>query len=149
MHYGRVLKGDIVTSIASVTLLTAQGSLNTRINILYFLDSLLEACQPLLPGDAPYLAFTARDLPTIVQGVVPDAREGILNLKSARQVRRFVPSSAGLWNRRRGADSVLDSGELEIETACRSSYRRASYQRSRCEEAVRISHESAAVVSPA
>lgn len=66
--------------------LILQGSLNARINILYFVDSLLEACQPLTPTEAPYLALVARDLGDIVQKVVPDTREGVLNLKSTKQV---------------------------------------------------------------
>lgn len=63
-----------------------QGSLNTRINILYFLDSLAEASTSLGPQDAPYLEFISRDLGLIVERVVPDTREGVLNLKSAKQV---------------------------------------------------------------
>jgi hypothetical protein len=63
-----------------------QGSLNTRINILYFLDSLAEASTSLGPQDAPYLDFISRDLGLIVERVVPDTREGVLNLKSAKQV---------------------------------------------------------------
>jgi CTD kinase subunit gamma len=38
------------------------------------------------PPDAPYLAFISRDLGEIVERVVPDTREGVLNLKSAKQV---------------------------------------------------------------
>ncbi|RSH89043.1 hypothetical protein EHS25_002705 [Saitozyma podzolica] len=63
----------------------AKGSLNTRINILYFLDSLAEASTSLGPQDAPYLDFISRDLGLIVERVVPDTREGVLNLKSAKQ----------------------------------------------------------------
>lgn len=65
-----------------------QGSLNARINILYFLDSLAEACLPLRHEDAPYLAFLARDLETIVSNVVPKG-EGVLNLRAAKQVRGY------------------------------------------------------------
>lgn len=65
---------------------SGQGSLNTRINVLYFLDSLLDASSALGPTDAPYPAFVARDLGSIVGSVVPESREGVLNLKSARQV---------------------------------------------------------------
>lgn len=64
-----------------------QGSLNTRINILYFIDSLLEACQPLSLADAPYLALVGRHLGDIVERVIPETREGVLNLKSTKQVR--------------------------------------------------------------
>ncbi|WVQ80128.1 hypothetical protein IAT38_002229 [Cryptococcus sp. DSM 104549] len=63
-----------------------KGSLNTRINILYFLDSLLEASLALGPTEAPYLEYVTRNLQAVVDGVVPDTNEGILNLKSARQI---------------------------------------------------------------
>lgn len=68
----------------------AKGTLNTRINVLYFLDSLLDVSMSLGPPDAPYMAFVAKDLGEIVHRVVPDNREGVLNLRSAKQVR-------GVW----------------------------------------------------
>lgn len=73
-----------------------QGSLNTRINILYFLDTL---CDPqttstLIPNassssttDFPYTALLNRDVEKLVGLVVPDSKEGILNLLSTKQVR--------------------------------------------------------------
>lgn len=64
--------------------------MNTRINVLYFLDSLLDASIAFGPNDAPYPAFVARDLGGIVSCVVPESREGVLNLKSSRQVRDFL-----------------------------------------------------------
>jgi CTD kinase subunit gamma len=64
----------------------SKGHLNTRINILYAVDSLLEICQALTPAEAPYSALILRDLGRIVEGVVPDTREGVLNLKSTKQV---------------------------------------------------------------
>ena len=57
-----------------------------RINILYFLDSLLDASITLAPHDAPYPTLISRDVGVVVGYVVPDTREGVLNLKSARQV---------------------------------------------------------------
>lgn len=63
-----------------------QGSLNMRINVLYFLDSLLDSSIALGSHDAPYAAYVNRDLGTIVERVVPPEREGVLNLKSARQI---------------------------------------------------------------
>lgn len=60
--------------------------MNTRINILYFLDSLLDVSHSIGPPDAPYLGFIAKDLGEIVERVVPETREGVLNLRSARQV---------------------------------------------------------------
>lgn len=64
----------------------SKGHLNTRINILYAVDSLLEICQALTPTEAPYPVLVVRDLGRIVEGVVPDTREGVLNLKSTKQV---------------------------------------------------------------
>ncbi|WVW84275.1 hypothetical protein I302_106305 [Kwoniella bestiolae CBS 10118] len=63
-----------------------KGSLNTRINILYFLDTLLEASLPLGPADAPYPQLVTNNLQDIVGKVVPDNREGVLNLRSAKQI---------------------------------------------------------------
>jgi CTD kinase subunit gamma len=65
-----------------------QSSLNTRINILYFLDSLCDLSITVGPPDAPYLHLVARDLAVVVNNVVPDSREGVLNLMSAKQVGR-------------------------------------------------------------
>ncbi|KAK8864693.1 hypothetical protein IAR55_001945 [Kwoniella newhampshirensis] len=94
-----------------------KGSLNTRINILYFLDSLVEASLTIGPIEAPYPEFVTRDLQKVVDSVVPDTREGILNLKSARQIleswktRRVIDASVigevlkSLEGRRHGPDS--------------------------------------------
>lgn len=74
-------------------------SLNQRINLLYFLDSLLDKQQSITPSTTttststasdpvqqPYKDLVKRDLSHIVELVVPDTREGILNLMSAQQV---------------------------------------------------------------
>lgn len=74
-----------------------QGSINSRINILYFLDSLCETC--LLAKSHPsalgaeanangsfYVDFVARDLKMIVECVVPEGRHGLPNLTSTKQV---------------------------------------------------------------
>ncbi|KAL5498463.1 hypothetical protein ACEPAH_2605 [Sanghuangporus vaninii] len=74
-----------------------KGSLNTRINILYLLDSLCEASRlskaSFGPGSTSssasgnlYVDFVARDLSTIVDFVVPSGREGLINLMSAVQI---------------------------------------------------------------
>jgi CTD kinase subunit gamma len=64
-----------------------KGSLNSRINVLYFLDSLCETTLYAGGGpDAPYIDFVARDLDQITEFVVPPTREGVLNLLSAKQV---------------------------------------------------------------
>jgi len=74
-----------------------KGSINNRINIFYFLDSLCETC--LLakshnashePGTGQsssfYVDFMARDLRTIVECVVPEGRQGLPNLTSTKQI---------------------------------------------------------------
>ncbi|TDL22983.1 hypothetical protein BD410DRAFT_787796 [Rickenella mellea] len=72
-----------------------KGSINTRINILYLLDTLCEtsllskAHSAATGGDGScsfYLDFVARDLGKIVEYVVPDGREGLPNLMSATQI---------------------------------------------------------------
>ncbi|CDO72681.1 hypothetical protein BN946_scf184985.g101 [Trametes cinnabarina] len=69
-----------------------KGSLNSRINLLYLLDSLCEAC--LLskppPGSSqtisPYVDYVTRDLRKIVDSVVPEGRQGLPNLMSTKQI---------------------------------------------------------------
>ncbi|KIR56803.1 CTD kinase subunit gamma [Cryptococcus gattii Ru294] len=63
-----------------------KGTLNTRINILYFLDALVEESLALGPSEAAYGVLLTRDLKTLVDSVVPDTNAGKLNLKSARQI---------------------------------------------------------------
>lgn len=65
-----------------------KGSINSRINIFYFLDSLCEAC--LKPKDGvtnnQYVDYLVRDLAKVVQLVVPSGREGLPNLTSTKQI---------------------------------------------------------------
>ncbi|KAF8309366.1 hypothetical protein DL93DRAFT_2158452 [Clavulina sp. PMI_390] len=78
-----------------------KGSLNMRINLLYLLDNLCEASlthQAQIssvsdpsssngqPAPVSYAQYVARDLGKIVQLVVPEARGGLVNLMSARQI---------------------------------------------------------------
>ncbi|KAJ7578386.1 CTD kinase subunit gamma CTK3-domain-containing protein [Mycena floridula] len=71
-----------------------KGSINSRINILYFLDSLCEGCLRLKPAaildptksSSLYVDFVARDLGKIVELVVPSGREGLPNLISTQQI---------------------------------------------------------------
>lgn len=67
-----------------------QGTINTRINILYLLDSLCEASLLSKATSSStsgfYVDFVTRDLATIVDYVVPEGREGLINLMSAVQV---------------------------------------------------------------
>lgn len=78
-----------------------EGSINSRVNILYFLDSLCETC--LVAKSHPnslgvegntngsfYVDFVARDLRMIVECVVPEGRQGLPNLTSTKQVRSSI-----------------------------------------------------------
>lgn len=80
--------------------LNVQGTINTRINILYFLDSLCETCLLVKSKSAHkerssssrrstnlYVDFVSRDLDKIVEHVVPQGRQGLPNLVSTKQVR--------------------------------------------------------------
>jgi len=73
-----------------------KGDINHRINILYFLDSLCEACLlakshpaslgPENPNSSLYMDYVARDLARIVEYVVPEGRQGLPNLMSTKQI---------------------------------------------------------------
>ncbi|KAI0653590.1 CTD kinase subunit gamma CTK3-domain-containing protein [Cubamyces menziesii] len=69
-----------------------KGSLNNRINILYLLDSLCEACivsKPPPGSNQPsssYVDYVSRDLRKIVDNVVPEGRQGLPNLMSTKQI---------------------------------------------------------------
>ncbi|KAM0793474.1 hypothetical protein ACM66B_000916 [Microbotryomycetes sp. NB124-2] len=77
-----------------------RASLNSRINLLYLVDQLLDSQQP--PNSQPFLAFANRDLAQLVNNVVPDSKLGSLNLMSATQV-------LNSWKTRRVFEaSVLD-----------------------------------------
>ncbi|KAF8589510.1 hypothetical protein K439DRAFT_1383407 [Ramaria rubella] len=65
-----------------------KGSTNTRINILYLLDSLCEtslASRSSSSGGTFYVDYVTKDLAKIVELVVPDGRAGLLNLMSTTQ----------------------------------------------------------------
>lgn len=72
-------------------------NLNARINLLYFLDSLLDKEPPTEASKPPqqqlYKNLVKRDLAKVVDMVVPDTREGVLNLMSANQVGFSVQGS--------------------------------------------------------
>ncbi|KAK0484763.1 CTD kinase subunit gamma CTK3-domain-containing protein [Armillaria novae-zelandiae] len=73
-----------------------KGSINSRINTLYFLDSLCEmsllvkshakVVRSNRPESNQYVDYVARDLGKIVECVVPSGREGLPNLISTRQI---------------------------------------------------------------
>ncbi|KAF8836604.1 hypothetical protein BDN67DRAFT_973935 [Paxillus ammoniavirescens] len=78
-----------------------KGSINHRINILHFLDalcetSLLAKAHQLPPAEASshtkqantafYVDYVTRDLPQIIECVVPVGRQGLPNLTSTKQI---------------------------------------------------------------
>ncbi|KAI0070348.1 hypothetical protein K474DRAFT_1631966 [Panus rudis PR-1116 ss-1] len=74
-----------------------KGSINNRINILYFLDSLCETTlvtksqlnhpsSQLSSNQSSYVDYVTRDLNKIIESVVPEGRQGLPNLMSARQI---------------------------------------------------------------
>ena len=83
------------------SLLFSQGSINNRINILYFLDTLCETSllakshsdavsqNGTSSQNSYYVDYVSRDLNKIVESVVPEGRQGLPNLMSTKQVRRL------------------------------------------------------------
>ncbi|KAF8911684.1 CTD kinase subunit gamma CTK3-domain-containing protein [Gymnopilus junonius] len=76
---------------------TQKGSVNSRINILYFLDSLCEAClkvksqskserSRVANANGLYVQFISRDLNRIVGWIVPEGRQGLPNVSSTKQI---------------------------------------------------------------
>ncbi|THH11231.1 hypothetical protein EW146_g8123 [Bondarzewia mesenterica] len=74
-----------------------KGSINNRINILYFLDSLCETSllaktrsislgSEHAPNNSFYVDYVARDLSKIIEYVVPEGRQGLPNLMSTKQI---------------------------------------------------------------
>ncbi|ORX54054.1 hypothetical protein DM01DRAFT_315989 [Hesseltinella vesiculosa] len=59
------------------------ASINTRLNILYVLDSILTTSRKSNFFD--YIKLTQRDIVRIVQAVAPDTNRGIVNLASTRK----------------------------------------------------------------
>ena len=81
-----------------LTSMCMQGTLNSRINILYLLDSLCETCLLAKPptgastrdtgqSSSSYVDFVSRDLTKLVEYVVPDGQHGMPNFMSTVQVR--------------------------------------------------------------
>ncbi|TEB38058.1 hypothetical protein FA13DRAFT_1681452 [Coprinellus micaceus] len=77
-----------------------KGTINARINVLYFLDSLCETCL-LVKSKAShrersssssrrssnlYVDFVSRDLDKIIDHVVPQGKQGLPNLASTKQI---------------------------------------------------------------
>lgn len=91
-----------------------QGSINNRINILYFLDSLCETSLLAKAHGAEgsqnssyYVDYVSRDLGKIVEYVVPDGRQGLPNLMSTKQVSQVFKSRYS-----RGHDIIADTRKL-------------------------------------
>jgi len=73
------------------------GSINSRINVLYFLDSLCETSLMVkaqsksgksreINANGLYLFFISRDLKKIIDLIVPEGRQGLPNLISTKQI---------------------------------------------------------------
>ncbi|KAF4600148.1 hypothetical protein EYR40_007259 [Pleurotus pulmonarius] len=122
-----------------MSLSSFQGSINSRINILYFLDSLCETCllvkshastigydqQQKSSSSNRYVDFVQRDLSKIVEYVVPEGRQGLPNLSSTKQVRFFsypqvIDNIMGQLDTRR-FDSSTGAAETSTATSSRSS----------------------------
>lgn len=98
LHSGRMPKSSYFYSFCLFSCDGhGQGSINNRINILYFLDSLCETS--LLAKTHPtsqssdkssnncfYVDYVSRDLGKIIEYVVPEGRQGLPNLMSTKQV---------------------------------------------------------------
>ncbi|KAF9479080.1 hypothetical protein BDN70DRAFT_932841 [Pholiota conissans] len=76
---------------------TQKGSINSRINVLYFLDSLCETSLMVKShsqsersraanANGLYVQFVSRDLNGIVESIVPDGKQGLPNLVSTKQI---------------------------------------------------------------
>ncbi|KAL1689334.1 CTD kinase subunit gamma CTK3-domain-containing protein, partial [Schizophyllum commune] len=121
-----------------------KATINSRINILYFLDTLCETCY-LVKSHAnsvgvssssgaisgtQYVDFLSRDLNKLVETVVPEGREGLINYNSAKQIleswrtRRLVDphivDTALAWLQSRTTSSAPDA-EKSAPTSKRSS----------------------------
>lgn len=59
--------------------------MNTRINILYFIESLCD--QSLAASYTSYIKMIQRDLSLIIDAVAPDDQVGAANAETARKVR--------------------------------------------------------------
>jgi CTD kinase subunit gamma len=60
--------------------------MNTRINILYFIESLCD--QSLAASYTSYIKMIQRDLSLIIDAVAPDDQVGAANAETARKVRQ-------------------------------------------------------------
>nr|GAT50612.1 predicted protein [Mycena chlorophos] len=96
-----------------------KGSINARINILYFLDSLCDTCLLVKSHSSAtgtsqstnqYVDFVSRDIGKIVQCVVPAGREGLPNLTSTKQILQN-------WRNKRVVDpQTVDDVLASLET---------------------------------
>nr|ODN85841.1 hypothetical protein L203_04728 [Cryptococcus depauperatus CBS 7841] len=77
------------------------------VNIIYFLDSLIEESISLGPNENPFQELVTKNLQELVNNVVPDNHAGILNLKSVRQILES-------WRVRRIIDPTVVNGVLEF-----------------------------------
>lgn len=67
----------------------AQNNMNTRANIMYFIEHFLEMAQK--DGHVDYVRFMERDIIRVVDAVAPDDGTGAANVKVVRRVCALVP----------------------------------------------------------
>jgi CTD kinase subunit gamma len=73
------------TSSSKVRVLTAiQNNMNTRANIMYFIEHFLELAQR--DGHPDYVRMMQRDIIRVVDAVAPDDGSGAANVKVVRKV---------------------------------------------------------------
>lgn len=66
------------------TLTISQNNMNTRANIMYFIEHFLEMAQK--DGHTDYVRFIQRDIIRVVDAVAPDDGSGAANVKVVRRV---------------------------------------------------------------
>lgn len=62
-----------------------QNNMNTRANIMYFIEHFLEMAQK--DGNVEYVRMIQRDIIRVVDAVAPDDGSGAANVKVVRRVR--------------------------------------------------------------
>ncbi|EMD32892.1 hypothetical protein CERSUDRAFT_57744 [Gelatoporia subvermispora B] len=104
-----------------------KGSINNRINILYFLDSLCETSLLANQNSSFYVDYVSRDLGKIVEYVVPEGRQGLPNLMSTKQILESWRSKRVLDPQKvDDAMATLDSRKAALELSADSTATRPS-----------------------
>lgn len=108
----------------------AKAPSNTRINVLFMLDSFLADDFETSPAEvAVYRTLAVRDLPAIIDMVVPpDSWDAVLNITSTRQVCVSLTQILASWESKRIFDlSLLTSLMTSVEQRAASVRDRAQH----------------------